>query len=371
MTTRPLLRRRVGVIGWHRTESRTRRRWPRCGVRARMYEPSAVRFYFDESGDFAFPSDGFDCYTMAGVVCPESFESDLGEFVQGRHERWSVAELHAAKLTAGQRLNICRFIAQSPLQLVAYATDTVMVDRAAIARWRVGQAKANVRNLAKYRAQGGQSKEIEEWMEVRGKRVSLASRISDAELFQAILLLGLTHAALQKSLIFYLGKAWNADFTEFRFIYDGKLPNKLGAGEKYLRDTTVPSLGSDRKYSLDLVDVWKNQDPPHPFIARFERHGGWAAGEHVTDDVLDLKLIFEHGLQFEDSRSHPGLQIADVVANVARRAVLNPDEWQTRASFDLLRDKMRYVDGRALQLIKLDTGGSEGSRELYRALHWA
>lgn len=49
-----------------------------------------MRFYFDESGDFGFRRDVFDCYTQAAVVCPESFEHDLNESVRQRQDvgRW-------------------------------------------------------------------------------------------------------------------------------------------------------------------------------------------------------------------------------------------------------------------------------------------
>jgi hypothetical protein len=63
-----------------------------------------MRFYFDESGDFAFPVNGFDCYTQAGVICPGSFESDLASYVAGRRVRWGCEELHATELSPGQRL---------------------------------------------------------------------------------------------------------------------------------------------------------------------------------------------------------------------------------------------------------------------------
>jgi hypothetical protein len=53
------------------------------------YENRAVHFFFDESGDFAFPNDRFDAYTQAAVICPDSRLADLDSFVSERCERGS------------------------------------------------------------------------------------------------------------------------------------------------------------------------------------------------------------------------------------------------------------------------------------------
>jgi hypothetical protein len=33
----------------------------------------AVHYYFDESGDFAFPEGRYDVYVQAALICPDSF----------------------------------------------------------------------------------------------------------------------------------------------------------------------------------------------------------------------------------------------------------------------------------------------------------
>ncbi len=185
------------------------------------------------------------------------------------------------------------------------------------------------------------------------KRSDLSTRISNAEFVQAILLIDLTFAALQKSLIWFTDNAWRDDVESFRFLYDGKLPGKLGAGEKMLRDIIVPVLGSNDRFVLDVVDLWKRQQPPHPFIARFEREGGWSVGRRAHGSGFDLNLIFEHGLRFADSRHHPGLQIADAVAYITRRAVLEPNDDQAQVAYDLIRDKLSYKR-RAMAIVTLD-----------------
>jgi Protein of unknown function (DUF3800) len=330
-----------------------------------------VHLFFDESGDFGFPPDRFDSSVQAGVVCPDSFLDELRRFVDERHDKWEVTELHATGLTAGQRLTLCRFIANSPLELVAYATDTELADRDAIQQWRLAQAAAMRRNLDWYREQGGRAADVEKWMDTRMSRSALASRISDTEFIQAVLFVSVIFAALQKSLVFFSGDRWRPDFHRFAFILDAKLPNKLGAGEKFLRESIVPILGSNARFRLEMVDTWKDADPPHPFIERFERTGGWSGVQRTrtAEDAIDLSGIFEDGLRFEQSHRHPGLQIADVVAYVTRYAVLHPQDDQAQLAFALIRDKLRYRHGRALQLVRLSTSGRSDGADRYRHLH--
>jgi hypothetical protein len=313
--------------------------------------------FFDESGDFGFPPDRFDCYTQAAVICPDSYLPDLREFVAGRYAHWGVRELHASELSPGRRLRLCRFIAQSPLQFAVQATDTELADRPSLGRWRKMQSKLLIENLEWYRAQGGSAESAEHWMIANAKKVSLPSRISDSEFLQAILLVDLVHTALQKSLFLYVDPEWHKDFERFAFVADGKLPGKLGAGEKFLSQMLVPMLGSNARFTLDLVDLWKDNDPPHPFIANFRRPGGWSGARraHVREDVIDLSAIFEEGVRFEESHDHPGLQIADLVAYVARNAVLRPSDTHAQLAYDLIRPKLRTRDRSTLHLVQINT----------------
>lgn len=329
-----------------------------------------MHFYFDESGDFAFPDDRYDCYSQAGVICPDSRLADVEAFVAERCERWGVGELHAVELSPGQRVRVCRYVAQSDLRLVAQATDTDLTKHANIQPWRLEQARTLRSNLDWYREAGGESEEIETWMVARAKSADHATRISNSEFVQAVLIVDLIHAALQQSLLFYFEDRWREDFQAFRFILDGKLPGKLGPGEKFLQHALVPLLGSNARFSLALVDAWKDADPPHPFIERFESHGGWsgASRRHVDVDVLDVKGIFEDGLRFEPSDRHAGLQVADVVAYVVRWAVMQPQDRLAQMAYDLLRPKLRSLDGKALTLVRLSTARHALTGQRYRHL---
>ena len=277
------------------------------------------------------------------MVCPDAFLGELDRFVNERRQRWGVTELHARSLTPGRRLHVCRFIARSPLELLVQATDSALVTTAGLTRWREAQAATLRRNLQWYRRRGGDDAQIEEWMTARARRSELSTRISDSEFVQAMFLVDLIHAALQRSLLAFRDAAWAAEFAHFEFMLDGKLPGKLGAGEKLLESVLVPFLGGDRRFELVIDERWKEQNPPHPFIVRYERSSGWSGAERrrVEQDVIDIKEVFASGLRFEPSHDHTGLQIADLVAYVVRWAMREPGDWQAQEAYNLLRPALR------------------------------
>ena len=333
-----------------------------------MFYDATVLLYFDESGDFEFPIDRFECYVQAALICPESHLPDIERFVAERQADWGVAELHAAELTPNQLVQICRFIEHSDCQLSNSVTDNVLTTAEGISEFRLGQA-ANVRkNLDWYQERGGSLKEVEDWMMRNIKRTGLATQMSDSEFIQAHFMVELILEAFQKSLIFFYQDKWREDFHEFRFILDGKLTAKMAAGEKFMQDIIVPTLGSRPGKSIITLEPWR-QDPPHPFQVKYSVKEGRIAGEDV-EDGLDLNLIFEHGLQFEPSHEHAGLQLVDAVAYTIRRAVMEPEHRAIQRAYDALRPKMRNDNAKSLRLVKLNVGEQDrSSLERYRPLY--
>src|SRR5271169_1714920 len=122
-----------------------------------------MRFYLDESGDFAFPSDRFDAYTQAVVICPDSQFKPVESYVADRTAAWGVPELHGTELTDEQVWEICRFIRAQPLPALVQATDTTAVSLRDIEVHRHAQAAQLQRNLEEWEAAGGMSEEIREW----------------------------------------------------------------------------------------------------------------------------------------------------------------------------------------------------------------
>jgi hypothetical protein len=332
-----------------------------------------VYFFFDESGDYAFGEGNFDCYVQAVVICPDSALPDMEAFVRDRCSEWGVDELHASELDSARRLTIAKFLATSDCTFLVHVTDNVMITEAKIAEFRLFQAARLGANLDRYRREsssvpGGPVAEIEKWYMRQLKRAGLASRVSDGEFIQGSFLIGLILAAFKKSLIVHMDDEWREDFHDFKFVLDAKLPGKMAAGEKYLNETLVPALGSMPNDSIITVDTWR-EEPVHPFVTKFSTKGGRVAGKEI-DDGIDLKQVFEHGLQFERSSDVPGLQLVDPVAYVTRSAVVGPTDRDVREAYDLLRPKLRNEEGCCMTLQRLKGGQEDRSSiDRYRPLY--
>lgn len=328
-------------------------------------------FFFDESGDYAFPGDRFDCYVQAVLICPDSQLAAVTSFVEAMTATWNVDELHASQLEAGQLIEIARFVGTGSCQLLAHLTDSVLVTQQQIAEFRLDQAATFKRNLDWYRGEstkacGAPVPEIEEWMLRQLKRSALSSQISNGEFVQAHYLVELIEAALQKSLLAYSDDAWARDFGQFRFILDAKLPRKMAASEKYLNDVIVPVLGSRAGSRLIVPKHWK-EAPVHPFLQAFEGDGVIRGVE--VKDAINLKAIFGRGLEFEVSHEQVGVQLADTAAFIVRQAVLQPRNRVLQAAYDQLRPKLRNHHGRSLTIHRLRVGHEDlSSLGRYQAL---
>lgn len=330
-------------------------------------------FYFDESGDYAFRNGEFDCYVQAALICPDSAVADTDQFASARRTELGVDELHATKLDPSQVLEIAQFIGESDCQLLAHVTDTTLVTKDRIEEFRLAQAATLRRNLDWYRrestkALGAPVKEIEDWYLRYMKRAGLSSQVSHGEFVQASFLVGLILEAFRKSLIFFHENQWRESFHDFRFILDGKLPGKMAAGEKFLNETIVPALGSMKGQSIDTVDTWR-EEPVHPFVEKFNVQKGRVRGEDV-EGAIDLKRVFEHGLQFRSSAEEGGLQLVDAVAYIVRRAVLEPGDDSAQEAYDAIRDKLRNGEGHCLTIQRFRAGEEDrSSLDRYRPLY--
>jgi hypothetical protein len=332
-----------------------------------------MHFFFDESGDYAFLGGVFDCYVQAALICPDDSLQPLKEFVENCKAVWRAPELHASELSLEHLQDVATFIGESECQLLVQVTDTVLITADQIAQFRLDQAATLKSNLEWYqrestKARGAPDGETVEWMLRQIKRAGLASQISHGEFIQARFLLELVADSLQKSLYYFQDDRWRDDFRDFRFVVDGKLPNKLASGEKYFSESIVPSLGSRRGVTLGVPETW-HQDPIHPFVGKFRREQGRVRGEDVKG-VIDLDGIFGHGIRFDESVDSPGVQLVDTVAYVTRRAVMEPGNSEIQAAFDSFRGKLRNGNEKCLTIQRLRVGEEDrSSLGRYRALY--
>lgn len=325
-----------------------------------------MKFFFDESGDFGYPSAGYDCYVIAGVICPESVLPRLESLVESLKTAFEVEELHATEMNDEQRLAFATGLANTEIRFVAFASDTELDSKASIQAFRFAQAANYQDGADKYIKETtaiGQAPDegIQEFTDRAVKRAAYSTRVSDSELVQTHYTLELIQQSLQCSLLLFHENRWRSAFGEMHFELDGKLRDKLSHGEKMLEDVLMPSLESRPDNALGVIDSWKTK-PPHPFIAKYEI-ADVTVGDVKAEAGFDLRKIFEHGLNFVDSSSSAGVQAADLIAYSLRRAVIEPSDpnAQLIAQTLLPRSYNDSPDSIGAQIVRL--GPSEGAEQ--------
>jgi hypothetical protein len=138
-----------------------------------------MHVFFDESGDYGFPADRFDCYVQAAVICPDSALAPAEAFVRDRCTAWDLEELHAHQLLAEQLHEVADFLSDGPIELCAQLTDTVLTTPEVIQSWRLDQAAAYARSIPTYRGQGGSDPDVLADLRAQIKKAGLASQIPD------------------------------------------------------------------------------------------------------------------------------------------------------------------------------------------------
>jgi Protein of unknown function (DUF3800) len=316
-------------------------------------------FFFDESGDFAFPDDGFDAYTQAVVICPDSKIPTLDAWAAEKQSEWGVSEFHATELTDDQIWEICRLVRAEGIPGLVQATDTNAVSLKDIEQHRLTQAVKLHENLDAWRAAGGQGTGIPAWFDRLVKANAYSGRVSHAEWVQANSLVDLFHYAINKAVGFHHDEKWRPDFEAFRFILDAKLPGKLAPGEKHLDAVLLGYLASNPgRIQLTTVIEWA-QPPVHPYVANFSTDSGRG---------IDLRKLFGRGLEFESSHNHVGLQLADVLAYTARRRIIDLDNKTIRWAWQTLKPLIRTHDGLYMYLRNFGHEPDEPDQERYRGI---
>jgi hypothetical protein len=75
--------------------------------------------------------------------------------------------------------------------------------------------------------------------------------------------------------------------------------------------------------------------------------------------TVDLRVLFEHGVEFEPSEAHAGLQLVDTVAYVVRQRVLHRDNETIMWAYRTLRPLLNTHEGKPMYLVRLAPGGDD------------
>jgi hypothetical protein len=270
---------------------------------------------------------------IAAVVVPDSLLGAVSEWVEQKQADWDMPELHGTKMSSEQLAEVCDFFVETSLCGCVVLTDGDLVPPAQFRDYRLRQAARTAADYARSQAAATGDPAAAELSNRLIKSSGLASSMSDVEFAQfAMLMPRQIFDALQTSLLCYRDPPWRADFQELHWIFDGKhaadRTAKLSAGERRLTEMLAMIIAGDRRFVLRIPDEI-GPDPTHPYYANHHHPDG--------DLEVGVRALLRNGLRFENSADFAGLQLADIVAHLLRKAAMGPTDASIQAAFAQLR----------------------------------
>jgi len=312
--------------------------------------PTTMHFGFDESGTFTFPHDGFDSSIVAAVACPDSVVAVLEQCVEPLRREANDVELHAWKMSDELLRRTCGLLGSVDICWRAVYTDTRLMPPAQQDDFRRRQVEKIEAGIAASMALGNDPVLAAQALQTLN-RIRYATRVGVAEYLEFLVLFPrLIGDILAASLLAYQDPCWAPDFAALRFFSDAKLEDKLSKGEKTLENALPPMLANNDAFTLPVPAHWGRE---HPFN---DRH------RDETTGTITVPAILGEGLRFVDSKESVIVQVADVVAHVARRAARDPGDEVAQRCYRLLRRRGSCVATPAPIRIFSDRLGPVGDR---------
>ncbi len=88
--------------------------------------------------------------------------------------------------------------------------------------------------------------------------------------------------------------------------------------DAYTQAVLIYALPVVEEYVEGQKAAWGGEEP---HATELDDGRAWVERCATESGNIDLRVLFEHGLEFESSHGHAGLQLADVVAYVTSRKV--------------------------------------------------
>ena len=284
-----------------------------------------MRIFIDEAGPFVVPPSAQSLFSLVlALVIPSCVEGDLfAEFSQLR-DGWSSqgGEVKGSKLDESQAAQLIDLVSRYDVFVNFFATDMATNDDAVVSTYKSRQADAIT---------AGMTPEHNPTMTAQLRGLADAIRRMPNQLFlQAFLTIDLVLKVIEDSTLYYVQRvpaelgsiAWVIDrkdrtITEMEDTWSTLV---LPMSESHFAKTPLPCLiGADYSqfdahYKIDANDQ------------EMIRHVKWMREAYGVQDVdrplgLNSTLLLSEQRQFADSAGSLGLQLADMLAAILRRAL--------------------------------------------------
>lgn len=301
-----------------------------------------MRIFYDESGDFSLKTiPGISI--VASLTCTDKFYEDICYFMNCFEKKTELfTEIKGSDLGIQQRLKICNFINKnrSSISITITMVDSRITSVEHLHEYRINQSKTFQSNKDYYISIGGSSllSEFDRLIKI----AEYATRMSDEEFLQSILIVNNVRKTIQNLLIKFLDFKYAKFFKSFDFVFDRKLSSKLSAMEKYLSTYIMAFLQDNpmKQKPLIVVNTWKKG---HPFVDNCMNE----------DENIVINNIFTKGLQFKDSREEPGLRLIDIVSNTIYQYLISPNNKELLECYKSLKEAILNEKGKYVTLVLL------------------
>jgi hypothetical protein len=294
-----------------------------------------MQIYIDEAGNFVVPADGQSLYSLVlALVIPTSIETELfHEFLRLR-DGWpnNAVEIKGSKLDEGQAAQLIDLVSRCDVFVKFFALDMATHGDAVVGPFKTRQADAITAHLTP-----------EHHLPIVAQLQGLADgirRMPNQLFVQAFLMIELVLKVIEESTLYYVQRlpkelgsiVWiidrkNRTITEMEETWSTLI---LPMSESHFARYPLPTLKGaayshfDARYGIDTNDL------------EMKRHINWTREAYgIRDDErppgLNAGLLLREQREFADSASSLGLQLADMLATILRRALnnrLQPSGWE-------------------------------------------
>jgi len=281
--------------------------------------------YIDESGSFSYPKEKRHSYACAGALTiPERRHGSVLKSFKTLRRKWGMLghEVKGRDLDEGQVNQIINLLINNDAKFHACVVDLLHHPPESIAWFKNEQSRRLLSNVTdKHHPNVVQS------LKDAGEKMR---SLSDQLFLQFCVMTEVVNAQLHDSMIYFAINS-PTELGKFRWVVDRKGQEKTTYEDLWLRLLTpfihgrqfgdefenkiVCVTGGNYEYCkrfFGTIEKWPEHLP--------EQSPGLREKTHI--ETTDLKLILKESFTLKNSAEVEGLQLADIVTNSLRRAIV-------------------------------------------------
>jgi hypothetical protein len=279
-----------------------------------------MHIFIDESGSFGLPSPGNRNLSCVGaLVIPEAKFNEVSERFATQKAKWGASngEIKGSQMNEPQVAAVIEILINCGCLFFVVATEMSVNDEAAMRAYQKTQAGFFTDGLT----DAAHPELRKQATSLRASFESMSSQI----FIQTVLLTDLLKKVIDLATL-HLAMTSPPEAGAFKWVIDGKDVTKT----KYESAWELIAGGLIQSRCLESPGVMVEEGDYSHFERFLLRGRKWPAHLPPPNSrnpskpgvILDLSKILYESLRFGDSQATPGLQLADIITNAFRRALM-------------------------------------------------